>query len=255
MQPWSERVALRHASAEPAVARLREIRGDDELALGGVDTRSASRLLDRLLDGAPCAAAWMSASDRDGLLAALYRALWGDRVVSSLECPDCSAMFDLAFELSALQRQLMGEAEGARIDSPRSMTDAGGARFALPGADEEDDAAQLGVEAGRARLLASITGGADADADAVGRRLESLAPLIDVELDAACAECGHATLARFDIQSFVLQRLLDEREGVLGEVHALAGGYGWSLPDILSLPRGLRRSLAERLLAAPAAFG
>jgi hypothetical protein len=74
--------------------------------------------------------------------------------------------------------------------------------------------------------------------------------LIDVDLEAACAECGQAAVARFDIQSFVLQRTLYQREGVLSEVHALAGAYGWSLNEILGLPRSLRRSLAERLAAA-----
>ena len=255
MRAWTERVPLRHASAQPQLARLREPHGHDELALAGVETRSAVRLLDRLLDAPPCEAAQLSASDRDALLAALHRALWGDRIVSSLECAACGAMYDLSFELSALQRQLLQQAEPARVGASRCIEGAGGEHFQLPGADDEDSAAQLGIDAGCAQLLASITQADRADAHAIGTRLDALAPLIDVDLDTACAECGHAALARFDIQSFVLQRVLDERETVLGEVHALARGYGWSLDDILSLPRSLRRSLVQRLAAAPAAFG
>jgi hypothetical protein len=255
MQSCSERVALRHAAAQPQLARLREPRGGDELALAGVHTGSAVQLLDRLLDAPPCSAGELSASDRDGLLAALHRSLWGDRIASSLECAACDAMYDLSFELSSLQRQLAQQQELARVDAPRVIEDARGERFQLPKASDEEAAAQLGVAAGCAQLLASITGGRQAAANAVGARLEALAPLIDVELDTRCPECGHVALARFDIQTFVLQRLLDEREGVLGEVHALAGGYGWSLSEILSLPRSLRRSLVQRLSPGAPAFG
>lgn len=254
MPAWAQRVPLRHASPQPQFARLREPRGGDELAVAGVDTRAAVELLDRLLDPPSGAAGQLSASDRDGLLALLHRSLWGDHIVSSLECAACGAMYDLSFELSALQRQLLEAIPPMRVDAPRRLADADGECFLLPSADEEEEAALLGLAAGRARLIASITGGSRVDGD-IDDRLETFAPLLDVDLDTRCAECSHTALARFDIQSFVLQRLLDEREGVLGEVHALASGYGWSLPDILSLPRSLRRSLVQRCTAGPTAFG
>lgn len=255
MQAWTERVPLRHASPSPQAARLREPQGGDELALGGVDTRAAVQLLDRLFDDAPPGGAGaLSASDRDGLLAALHRALWGDRIVSSLDCGACGEPYDLSFELSALQRQLHRQAPPAPVIAARTLDD-DGARLVLPSADEEDAAALLGAEEGGAQLLASIAPQPSAGRAAICARLDVLAPLIDVELETHCAECGAMQLARFDIQSFVLQRLLDERELVLGEVHALASGYGWSLQDIVSLPRSLRRSLVQRLAGAPAAFG
>lgn len=260
-----QRVLLRHVAQQPVVASLRELRGSDELAVQGVDTRAAVQLLDRLLDrdrgldATPCAAADLSASDRDALLAALHRATWGDRITSSLRCPACGEMVDLSFELSALQRQLQPEPAAVHVDGLRALRNPQGEAFTLPDASTEEAAAMLGLRAGLASLQASISGadsGADAqDADALGTMLEALAPLLDVELDATCAECGASQLVRFDIQSFTLQRLLDERERLLGEVHALAGGYGWSLDEIVSLPRSLRRSLATRLAATPSAFG
>jgi hypothetical protein len=246
MRSWVERVPLRTGSEPPRFARLREPNGGDELALDGVDTRAAMGLLERLLD-APTAAGELSASDRDGLLAALHRGLWGDRIVSSLECSACGVMYDLAFDLSALQRRLEDGREAARVVAPRTLEDADGARFRLPTAGEEDAAAQLGAVSGRASLAAAIAGEERGTASDLDERLEALAPLIDVDLKAACTECDHAALARFDIQSFVLQRLLDERQGVLSEIHALASAYGWSLGEILELPRSLRRSLTERL--------
>jgi hypothetical protein len=266
MHASSERIHIRHAAPHPRAARLRELHGHDELAVGGVDTHAAVQLLDRLLDvggeGAGSAAA-LSASDRDAALAALHRARWGDRIVASLACAACGAMNDLSFALSALQRQLWQASERTRVSAPRALDDAQGGHWRLPGAEDEDAAAQLGVAAGRAQLVALVCSDMQPDAQAAlladpqsaGERLEALAPLLDVDLEARCIECDHTQLARFDIQSFVLQRLLDEREAVLGEVHALASAYGWSLSEILSLPCSLRRSLVQRLTATGPVFG
>ncbi|UUZ72529.1 hypothetical protein LP415_02010 [Polaromonas sp. P1(28)-8] len=212
-------------------------------------------MLDRLIEDAPCPAGELGASDRDGLLCALHRKLWGDRIVSSLECDACGAMYDLSFELSVLQQRLAAQAEAATVDAPRVLGDAQGRRYRLPSAAQEEGAAQYGPTEGHARLCALVMGEEQEEARGaefaeLPARLEALAPIVDVDLDTSCAECGHARQARFDIQSFVLQRLLDERDALLGEIHAMAGSYGWPLHDIVSLPRGLRRSLAQRLAGA-----
>lgn len=250
----TERVPLQHVAGRPQFARLREPTGEDELSLDGVDTRSAVQFLDRLCDRPVASVSDLSASDRDRILAALHRALWGDRIVSTLDCDVCGAAFDLGFEISALQRDLHGHAP-PRVISLRIIADADGAELHLPNADEEQKAAELGPAAGAGNLTRIIGGEPDRDTDALSARLETLAPLIDIDLDVACAECGHHARARFDIQSFVLQRLLDERDGVIGEIHALASGYGWSLQDILSLPRGLRRSFVNRIAGATSQSG
>ena len=237
------------------LAQLREPRGDDELATVGVDTRSAVSLLDRLLDLPPCPAHALSASDRDRLLATLHRALWGDRIVASLECPGCDAPFDLSFELSSIQRQLSTGAEPVRVDAPRSLETADGKLYLLPSSQEEDEAAQLGIDAGGARLRSSICAQELPPESSLDERLEVLAPIIDVELAATCAECGRVAHLRFDVQSFVLQRLLDEREGLLDEVHVLANSYHWPLSEILALPRGVRRSLVQRSTTMSSPWG
>lgn len=249
--PRGERVALQHLSVAKTVVRLRELRGDDELSVDGVDTRCAVGLLERLLAPTDLHAAQLSASDRDALLAALHRSVWGDRVVSSLRCPACEAMYDLSFALSVLQRELAAAVPAHRVVAPNCL-EAQGRPYRLPTLDEEEDAAALGLAAGRAQL-AGVACGPDADAQAVAS-IEAMAPLLDVDLDTVCAECGHAQRARFDVQSFVMQRLLDEREHLLAEVHALAVGYGWSLAEILSLARGTRQALVQRLGGTHAAL-
>lgn len=244
---WTERVPLRFAAGAPRLARLREPTGADLLALDGVDTRAATRLLDRLLDGVTEAAS-LAASDRDALLAALHRGMFSDDISSSIDCAHCGQPFDMVFQLSALQRQLETERTPASVLAPRELVTADGGTIRLPDAADEEDAANLGDQA-RERLVAGILGEGADDRD-LDSQLEALAPILDVDLHPACFHCGEATTIRFDIQSFVLQRLLDRREHDLSEVHTLARGYGWSLAEILSLPTSLRQSLAQRLADA-----
>lgn len=248
--PRGERIALRQLPVA-ATVRLRELRGDDELSVEGVDTRCAVELLERLLGSPGFRAAHLCASDRDALLAALHRSVWGDRIVSSLRCPACEAMYDLSFALSRLQRELAAAVPAHRVTAPNCL-EAEGRSYRLPALAEEEAAAAQGLAAGRADLARRAVD-SDDDAQAVAL-LESMAPLLDVDLDTVCAECGHSQSARFDVQSFVLQRMLDEREHLLAEVHALAGAYGWSLAEILSLARSTRQALAQRLSGAQAAL-
>lgn len=247
-----ERVALRFLRNEPTVVSLRDLCGDDELSVSGVDTRSAVALLDGLVGPHGISAAELSASDRDALFAALHRKLWGDRIVSSLRCTACDALYDLSFDLSALQRQLVSTVPSHRITAPNCIEAEDRSVYQLPTAEDEEAAAALGLETGRAQLI-QMAAGTNERADAAAA-LEALAPLLDVDLETTCAECSHAQPARFDVQTFVLQRLLNERDHLLAELHAIACGYGWSLTEILSLARSVRQSLVQRLGGTPAAF-
>ena len=214
------------------------------MAIDGVETSCAINLLARLLpdSGAP-PADQLAASDRDALLAALHRQCWGDRIVTTLTCQACEKLFDLSFELSAVQRHLVANSSSWHPDGAGNISDESGATIRVPRFIDEAGAATLGPRAG-ARSLAERCGISPDTMEAAGAGLESAAPIIDLELAARCADCGHAQTAHFDVQSFVLQRLLNERNGLLAEIHLLASTYGWSLQDILSLTRSTRRRLA-----------
>ena len=75
--------------------------------------------------------------------------------------------------------------------------------------------------------------------------LERVAPLLDLELVAPCAECGHVHTIQFDIQTYVLGAIMAERRRLLTEVNRLARAYSWSLEEILSLRRSDRRQFVE----------
>lgn len=304
---------------------LREPCGADEIAVDGVDTRSAVALLGRLLDGvevrggstapglAPgLVASELVASDRDALLAALHRCCWGDRIVTTLTCSRCERLFDLSFELSAVQRYLCGLESSWEADGRGRVVHANGVALQVPRLAQEIEAASGDPRTGAERLaescgaysaeaLAAVaksgatagettgplatgttsegTGNAAKEAasgatnsaavdagseaprraaalEAASDALQAAAPIIDLELAASCADCGHQQTAHFDLQSFLLQRLINERENLLAEVHLLASAYGWSLSEILSLARSTRRQLAnaiENLNSRPSA--
>jgi hypothetical protein len=239
---WQERVVPLTGSGLPGFLRLNPPTGNDELAVAGVDTRAAVQLLDRLVEPATETGA-LAAADRDRLLAALYRCLWGDQVTASHDCAACGSPYDLEFRLSALEASLSASREPAVAVGPRAIRDADDIVFQLPDAAAED-AAAAGGPAGLAAMAAAI---ADLPVDVLAGRLDVLAPIIDVDLAASCAECGHGASLRFDLQSFALQRLLDERERLLADVDVIARAYGWSLEAILGLERSLRQGFAQRL--------
>ena len=261
-QRQRQRIRLRYTngrrqgtpSTEPMFVHLHELCGNDELALDGVNTAAAMRLLARLVEPA-CAASdeqcaeqllqIMPAADRDALLAVLHRRCWGDRIVSTMRCKQCGAQFDLSFTLSSLQKQLHDSAQQWLAEHfPNQQSTPAPPSGALELAAAECLYADQPLHARQILTNSSASPGALADF------LEHAAPILDLDLDAQCAECGHAQQAHFDLQSFVLQRLLNERELLLHDIHVMACGYHWSMDDILSLPRSRRRVFVQLLSGA-----
>lgn len=238
--------------ARPGWVYLRELRGDDEESVADVDTWAAVALVDRLLVDAPGAAVrpgqavTLTAADRDRVLAAIHLRELGERIASTTACPACGAAFDLEFRLGALLASLAPESggeDGIVADGAGGFALADGTRFRVPTGVDELEAAASAEPA--ATLLARCRLAGDGDGDALADALERVAPLVDVELDASCPECGHGHAVRFDVQRFLLGRLIAERAQRAAEIHRLARSYGWGLTEILSLPRGRRRDYVE----------
>src|SRR6516162_7280458 len=82
--------------------RIRELTGLDEQCVRDVSTATAIALLDRVVEAGPGTswrAAHLTAADRDRLLAAIYRATYGDWITSTPPCRNCASLFDLTFAL------------------------------------------------------------------------------------------------------------------------------------------------------------
>lgn len=248
----SERVTLRFYRPDqqpfPMRVTLPELTGAQEMKLSGVDTGSVQQLLTDMFSGSPdtsLRADQLTASDRDALLAALHRKYWGDRIVSSLCCSGCDEFFDLTFSLSGLQRHLTENHYEWSL-SGNALVLHGGNNVTIPVSAQEQAVSNLARADALVELAKSI--GINAEGiEQAAEQLEKIAPIIDLELDASCPECATLHKAAFDIQTFVLQRLINERELLLAEIHLIASAYGWSLTEILALPRDTRKSMARMI--------
>lgn len=234
---------------------VRELRGTDESAIEGTDTAAAISLLDRLLvqfsirSVTPCSPAQLTAADRDRVLAAVYTTTFGDQVESTVECSECREPFDLNFNLMDFIASQDASIDRAAVspDGDGVFLAGGKLKFRLP--TGEDECAVIGLtaeaavrELGRRCLL---EGDPDQDLSDLEAAMEGAGPTLNAELEAVCPECNAAQTISFDLQEFVLQRLLNEQKRLTGEVDALARLYGWSLGEILDLPRTQRRRYVE----------
>lgn len=250
----AETIELRFG-AGARVAHLRELTGRDEQAVSGTSTADAICLLDALLSSAltqeaeRLCAVDLAAADRDRMLAIVYERAFGDRIESTLTCTRCTQPVDLHFSLRQLTASLNDPCgvEGLRPLGSARFEAVGGARFRVPTGRDELDAADFEQNEAESLLLNRCAeGGAwPGGAGAFQEMLDEVAPLIDLELTASCAECGYPHTIQFDIQSYLLGALLGERSRLIREIHRVATAYGWCLDDILSLTRSERRQLVE----------
>ncbi|MEM9190790.1 MAG: hypothetical protein AAGF12_16520 [Myxococcota bacterium] len=233
---------------------LRELSGHDEECVGGTSTDVAIDLLDRLLVNAPHsvlgpgAAARLPAPDRDRLLAMVYRDNLGKRVESTLSCAGCDASFDIDFQLEEFVESRTAEVPA--IDADGYLPVENGGRIRPPTGEEELAVVHLSPEAREPALLRQCyePNGEDHSEKAL-ETLERDAPLLELDVDTRCPECGLQQRARFSLQSYLLERIANERRQRAGEIHRLARAYGWSLHEILGLSRTQRRvfvSLIDR---------
>jgi hypothetical protein len=250
----AENIPLRFAGAS-CIARLRELTGRDEYAVLGANTANAIDLLAGLLDtastteGNQICAADLVAADRDRILAAVYKRAFGDRIESTLTCVRCGQPFDLYFSLDRLIESVN---ESKETREWKALGDgrfeaANGVRFRLPTGNDELECSNLTREEVESLLLTRCAEGGDWPEGRIAfeELLEQVAPLIDRELVALCAECDYVHTVQFDIQSYLLGTIVAERRRLLAEINRIASSYSWSLDEILSLSRSDRRLFVE----------
>jgi hypothetical protein len=263
------RVELRTYSqpgrAPSAQVFLRELAGFDELAAG-----SATDLVDRLLvdrhgsAAGPGEAETLSLSNIDQILAEIYRHLYGDGVEAQVSCSACGLAWSLSFTVTDLIESISSRSDEdlallARVDGPgeQGVYSLDGSRFRLPTGADLAAVADLGsgeVErALRARcVLDQDPGHADQMLD---RAMSLIGPTLDMELEAACPECGAEQDVPFRMDEFLIAALRRESALLTREVHELARAYRWSRREILEIPRAERRQYAGLVLAQATASG
>jgi hypothetical protein len=254
-------IRLRH-TGDNARAFFRPISGEVEKGLHGSTTADLVLLIDQLIDrrsGASNSATdpnRLTASDRDRLVAAIHREIYGDRIGATLRCRACDSAFDIDFQLSSLQAHLYREQPAASADGTYQTPQ--GYLFQLPDSEDEIEISSKPQSDAYAYLLErvlidptyqSLLAGSEAHCreviDAVESQLNRIAPIIDLDMNACCPECGVDQAVHFDLQRFFLERLLLDRHWLLHEIHTLANAYRWRLDDILKLSRKDRKELTD----------
>jgi len=79
--------------------------------------------------------------------------------------------------------------------------------------------------------------------------MEQLDPLADIEVAITCGACSAVSTLCLDIGALIWDRLAGTGRALIGEVHRLAGAYGWSESEILALGSERRAAYLEWIVA------
>jgi len=184
--------------------------------------------------------------ERDRLLLALRASTFGSEAPVRAACPGCGSELEAGFDLRRLLEAVPGGddpfAGGTFRHANRDF------RYRPPGSADLLAAMAAGADGGL-RLLARCieNDGDDAPYDEAGVRRAFAAavadadPLVEVELELACAGCGHSWSEIFDVVAYFWREIEAHARRLFLEIHALASAYGWSEEQILALSPARRR--------------
>lgn len=203
--------------------------------------------------------------DREFLMLKLRELTLGKSLNAMLVCgdPKCAQSMDIALNLDDLtpaakriDRRVF-KLDVIEGEKPMAL------EFRLPtGADQEAGADWMGGDTGSAvtrlltRVILRINDNCSIDDQTVTalparvlneleQRMEELAPLVSIDLKAACVECRRPSLMHLDLTSFFLDELQQSRRVLEREVHFIAWHYHWPEREILTLTRRKRRRYIE----------
>jgi hypothetical protein len=243
----------RFTEAVPAFC-FRELYACIELNITDTSTSSALRLVDHLIctrenEKLPIKAEDLVIADRDRLLAAIHNVAYGPRIESAIKCLYCGLSIQIDFDLSAFEQHLytynepvsIVKLEGDRFEA------AGGYQFRLPTGRDELATSELPEEKAIDALLERCVMKRPMvfDDKFVQNAMEQAAPILESDMEIICPECERNQTVHFNIQEFLLGRLIRAQDQVIREIHCIATAYHWSYEDIMNLPCSLRKKYAE----------
>ena len=178
--------------------------------------------------------------DRDILLVALRLRLFGDRIQSTIKCPNggCGKLVDIDFRLGDLPLP-------ERSDSgPRYAFEADGKQvtYRLPTGGDQESVAGIAlsepVQSGQFILRRCVDDPEAISPERLDRLSDEMASRdsqLDTEFNAHCPDCGRDFTVYFDIQDFLLGEISAASRQLYRQVHTLAWYYHWSEAEILSM--------------------
>ena len=248
---------------------LTPLNGRDETKLQELDGRTplasvvtvllarALRRLGTIARPSPEIVRELLVGDRDYLVLKLYELTLGPSLWITLACKleGCGKPMDIKLDLSALPFE-------ERPVSSRYFELDGGPRFRLPNGGDQEVASRLFSEDPKAAVRTMLERCLDVDdsirptlprpealditlGSAIEARMQELAPALDIELEAACPECGGPFGGRLDLMPRLVGELCGSAPRLEHEVHVIAWNYHWSEREILALPRSKRRRYVQ----------
>jgi hypothetical protein len=192
--------------------------------------------------------------ERDARLWQLHRAAFGDMIEGSTACPRCRQQLQFALDLRALAAQ-----GGEPVTS--GALHVGGVEVTYRQPDSHDLAAAAACAtpslARRALLDRCVRRATVGDLEiapvelpaevvaSLEERLSAEDPRAETLLDLRCEACGERWQETLDVATFVWHEVAAAAAALLRDVHVLAGAYGWSEADILTLSPARRRAYLD----------
>ncbi len=169
---------------------------------------------------------------RDALLLLVREWLFGVQMECVAMCPACTTRLEFTLATTALRAL-------APTTAVQSL-DVGGQQLAVRLPASADLLALPPGPAATRRLIERclIDAPAVLSDEALAAAATAMAaadPLLDLQIELACSDCGHTWAAPFDIAGFVWQELDRWARRLLRDVHTLARAYGWHEREILAL--------------------
>ena len=194
---------------------------------------------------------WTIAKRRQGLLA-ISISTNGPRRFITVTCSDldCGAKMDLEITLSDFRSDWRKDTIEVVLLADRTIT----VRHPTPSDlallssmhnPEKTELAQI--------LLIGETPSESGWEEKVQQALTEADRLADLELTAACPNCGKPTATPLILETFLMGELSKEFTLLMDNIHTLAMAYNWTETDILALPENRRRHYLARIQEAWAA--
>lgn len=209
--------------------------------------------------------------DRQYLMLKLRELTFGARIQATVSCPwpNCDSRVDIDFNISDIPIKEMEHVLAVyHYDFAQGLSKASDTLpiwFRLPnGSDQEVLSSQL-IENEAAALthllwrciqrigecenpdMEQIRGLSSPLRARIEQKMQSLAPDVELTMEAECPECHRNFTIPFDLQEFFFGELNTSRELLRREIHYLAYHYHWSEQDILSMSKDRRREYIEIL--------
>ena len=214
-------------------------------------------------------------ADRQYLLLKLREATFGDQVQATIVCPwpGCGNKIDIDFSIGDIpvkESEDKGPVYRVELSPEAAFTDAQGqihgeVSFRLPNGGDQEAISPL-VHENEARALSMLLkrciqsiGPLKKPGDElvnslsplarmeIERRMEVVAPQVDLTMEGDCPECEREFGLNFDLHEFFFGELRTSLDLLYRQVHYLAFHYHWSEREIMEMSKEKRHKYIEVL--------